>query len=229
MPAAKFPDPASARIAVIGLGYVGLPLAVAFGRTRATLGFDIDAPRIAQLQAGHDATLELEDHELAAAQHLRYSADSGALRDCRIFVVTVPTPIDAHEQPDLHPLRSATSLIAAALKPGDLVIYESTVYPGTTEEVCVPLLEAGSGLRFNHDFHCGYSPERINPGDRQRRLQDIRKITSGSTADAADVVDALYAGIIAAGTWRAPSIRVAEAAKVVENIQRDVNIALVNE
>lgn len=184
MPAAKFPDPASARIAVIGLGYVGLPLAVAFGRTRATLGFDIDAPRIAQLQAGHDATLELEDHELAAAQHLRYSADSGALRDCRIFVVTVPTPIDAHEQPDLHPLRSATSLIAAALKPGDLVIYESTVYPGTTEEVCVPLLEAGSGLRFNHDFHCGYSPERINPGDRQRRLQDIRKITSGSTADA---------------------------------------------
>ncbi len=229
MPAGKFLDPATAPIAVIGLGYVGLPLAVAFGRTRATLGFDIDAARIEQLQAGHDVTLELEGDELAAAQHLRYSADPAALGDCQLFIVTVPTPIDAHEQPDLQPLRLATALIAAALKPGDLVIYESTVYPGTTEEVCVPLLESGSGLRFNVDFHCGYSPERINPGDRQRRLADIRKITSGSSPEAADAVDALYAGIIAAGTWRAPSIRVAEAAKVVENIQRDVNIALVNE
>ncbi|MEA9737280.1 nucleotide sugar dehydrogenase [Xanthomonas campestris pv. raphani] len=222
-------DPLQARIAVIGLGYVGLPLAVAFGERRDTLGFDIDAQRVAQLQQGHDATLELDDAELAAAQQLRYTADAAELAGCTIFIVTVPTPIDSFEQPDLEPLRSATVLIAAALKPGDLVIYESTVYPGTTEEVCVPLLEEASGLRFNADFFCGYSPERVNPGDRQRRLRDIRKITSGSTPDAADAVDALYASIITAGTWRAGSIRVAEAAKVVENIQRDVNIALVNE
>ncbi|WP_114998706.1 nucleotide sugar dehydrogenase [Xanthomonas campestris] len=222
-------DPLQARIAVIGLGYVGLPLAVAFGERRDTLGFDIDAQRVAQLQQGHDATLELDDAELAAARQLRYTADAAELAGCTIFIVTVPTPIDSFEQPDLEPLRSATVLIAAALKPGDLLIYESTVYPGTTEEVCVPLLEEASGLRFNHDFFCGYSPERVNPGDRQRRLRDIRKITSGSTPDAADAVDALYASIITAGTWRAGSIRVAEAAKVVENIQRDVNIALVNE
>ncbi|MEQ7416131.1 nucleotide sugar dehydrogenase [Xanthomonas campestris pv. campestris] len=222
-------DPLQARIAVIGLGYVGLPLAVAFGERRDTLGFDIDAQRVAQLQQGHDATLELDDAELAAARQLRYTADAAELAGCKIFIVTVPTPIDSFEQPDLEPLRSATVLIAAALKPGDLVIYESTVYPGTTEEVCVPLLEEASGLRFNADFFCGYSPERVNPGDRQRRLRDIRKITSGSTPAAADAVDALYASIITAGTWRAGSIRVAEAAKVVENIQRDVNIALVNE
>ncbi|MEA9754659.1 nucleotide sugar dehydrogenase [Xanthomonas campestris pv. raphani] len=222
-------DPLQARIAVIGLGYVGLPLAVAFGEQRDTLGFDIDAQRVAQLQQGHDATLELDDAELAAAGQLRYTADAAELVGCTIFIVTVPTPIDSFEQPDLEPLRSATVLIAAALKPGDLVIYESTVYPGTTEEVCVPLLEEASGLRFNADFFCGYSPERVNPGDRQRRLRDIRKITSGSTPDAADAVDALYASIITAGTWRAGSIRVAEATKVVENIQRDVNIALVNE
>ncbi|WDI91875.1 nucleotide sugar dehydrogenase [Xanthomonas campestris] len=222
-------DPLQARIAVIGLGYVGLPLAVAFGERRDTLGFDIDAQRVAQLQQGHDATLELDDAELAAARQLRYTADAAELAGCTIFIVTVPTPIDSFEQPDLEPLRSATALIAAALKPGDLVIYESTVYPGTTEEVCVPLLEEASGLRFNADFFCGYSPERVNPGDRQRRLRDIRKITSGSTPAAADAVDALYASIITAGTWRAGSIRVAEAAKVVENIQRDVNIALVNE
>ncbi|MCC5099146.1 nucleotide sugar dehydrogenase [Xanthomonas campestris] len=222
-------DPLQAHIAVIGLGYVGLPLAVAFGERRDTLGFDIDAQRVAQLQQGHDATLELDDAELAAAGQLRYTADAAELAGCTIFIVTVPTPIDSFEQPDLEPLRSATVLIAAALKPGDLVIYESTVYPGTTEEVCVPLLEEASGLRFNADFFCGYSPERVNPGDRQRRLRDIRKITSGSTPDAADAVDALYASIITAGTWRAGSIRVAEAAKVVENIQRDVNIALVNE
>ncbi|MCF8810033.1 nucleotide sugar dehydrogenase [Xanthomonas campestris pv. campestris] len=222
-------DPLQAHIAVIGLGYVGLPLAVAFGERRDTLGFDIDAQRVAQLQQGHDATLELDDAELAAAGQLRYTADAAELAGCTIFIVTVPTPIDSFEQPDLEPLRSATVLIAAALKPGDLVIYESTVYPGTTEEVCVPLLEEASGLRFNADFFCGYSPERVNPGDRQRRLRDIRKITSGSTPAAADAVDALYASIITAGTWRAGSIRVAEAAKVVENIQRDVNIALVNE
>ena len=186
-------DPLQAHIAVIGLGYVGLPLAVAFGERRDTLGFDIDAQRVAQLQQGHDATLELDDAELAAAGQLCYTADAAELAGCTIFIVTVPTPIDSFEQPDLEPLRSATVLIAAALKPGDLVIYESTVYPGTTEEVCVPLLEEASGLRFNADFFCGYSPERVNPGDRQRRLRDIRKITSGSTPHAADAVDALYA------------------------------------
>ncbi|WP_305804087.1 nucleotide sugar dehydrogenase [Stenotrophomonas sp. YIM B06876] len=220
---------AAPRIAIIGLGYVGLPLAVEFGKTLDTLGYDIDAARVAQLQAGHDHTLELDDSELAAAVHVRYSADVADLAGRNVFIVTVPTPIDAWEQPDLQPLRDASALIGAVLKPGDLVIYESTVYPGTTEEVCVPLLEQASGLRFNIDFHCGYSPERINPGDRQRRLPDIRKITSGSTPAAADRVDALYARIITAGTWRAPSLKVAEAAKVIENIQRDVNIALVNE
>jgi len=217
------------RIGVIGLGYVGLPLTVAFGRVLPTLGYDIDAARVAELQQGKDHTLELDAAELAEAVHARYSAQPADLADCTVYIVTVPTPIDAREQPDLGPLRSASTLIASVLKPGDLVIYESTVYPGTTEEVCVPLLEAGSGLRFNQDFHCGYSPERINPGDRQRRLPDIRKITSGSTPAIAQVVDALYARIITAGTWLAPSIRVAEAAKVIENIQRDVNIALVNE
>src|SRR5690606_10295888 len=217
------------RIAIIGLGYVGLPLAVEFGKTIDTLGFDIDTTRVAELQAGHDHTLETDDTELAAAVHARFTADATQLGDRNVFIVTVPTPIDAHEQPDLAPLCAASTLIAAQLTPGDLVIYESTVYPGTTEEVCVPLLEQGSGLRFNVDFFCGYSPERINPGDRQRRLPDIRKITSGSTAQAAQVVDALYRHIIRAGTWLAPSMKVAEAAKVIENIQRDVNIALVNE
>lgn len=220
---------AQARIGVVGLGYVGLPLTVAFGQHLPTLGYDIDAARVLELQQGRDHTLEVETHELAAAVHARYSADPAALADCTVYIVTVPTPIDAHEQPDLGPLRNASTLIASVLKPGDLVIYESTVYPGTTEEVCVPLLEAGSGLRFNQDFHCGYSPERVNPGDRQRRLADIRKITSGSTPEIAALVDALYARIITAGTWPAPSMRVAEAAKVIENIQRDVNIALVNE
>lgn len=229
MTAARLLDISNAVIGVIGLGYVGLPLAVAFGRQRATLGFDIDAARVAGLRAGRDDTRELEPAELAEARRLKYVADPAALADCGVFIVTVPTPIDAQARPDLEPLRSATRLIASLLKPGDLVIYESTVYPGTTEEVCVPILEQRSGLRFNHDFHCGYSPERINPGDRQRRLSDIRKITSGSTPETAAAVDALYAGIISAGTWPAPSIRVAEAAKVIENIQRDVNIALVNE
>jgi UDP-N-acetyl-D-galactosamine dehydrogenase len=226
---ARITAAAEPRIAIIGLGYVGLPLAVEFGKTLDVLGYDIDAVRVAELQAGHDHTLELEDDELAAGVHARYTADAAALAPRNVYIVTVPTPIDAYEQPDLEPMRRASALIAGVLKRGDLVIYESTVYPGTTEEVCVPLLEQGSGLRFNEDFYCGYSPERINPGDRQRRLPDIRKITAGSTPEAADVVDALYRRIITAGTWPAPSIRVAEAAKVVENIQRDVNIALVNE
>ncbi|MHB9784191.1 nucleotide sugar dehydrogenase [Stenotrophomonas maltophilia] len=217
------------RFAVIGLGYVGLPLAVAFGREQRTLGFDIDPERIAELRAGQDHTLEVEAGELAAARQLEYSSDPARLDECNVYIVTVPTPIDAYEQPDLEPLRSATRLIASHLRAGDLVIYESTVYPGTTEEVCVPLLEQGSGLRFNEDFYCGYSPERVSPGDRQRRLADIRKITSGSTPEVASVVDGLYRRIIDAGTFPAPSMRVAEAAKVVENIQRDVNIALVNE
>ncbi len=220
---------ASPRPAIIGLGYVGLPLAVAFGRLFPTLGFDIDAVRVAELQQGHDHTLELEDGELAGAPLLRCSADAAELAACNVYIITVPTPIDAHEQPDLGPLRSASERVASVLKAGDLVVYESTVYPGTTEEVCIPLLEAGSGLRFNQDFYCGYSPERVSPGDRTRRLADIRKITSGSTPEVAAIVDALYRRIITAGTFPAPSMRVAEAAKVVENIQRDVNIALVNE
>ncbi|KOQ73282.1 UDP-N-acetyl-D-galactosamine dehydrogenase [Stenotrophomonas maltophilia] len=219
----------SPRFAVIGLGYVGLPLAVAFGRHWPTLGFDIDADRIAELRDGRDHTLEMEADELASAQLLQYGSEPDLLDACNVYIVTVPTPIDAYEQPDLEPLRSATRLIASHLRAGDLVIYESTVYPGTTEEVCVPLLEQVSGLRFNVDFYCGYSPERVSPGDRQRRLADIRKITSGSTPEVAAVIDGLYQRIIAAGTFPAPSMRVAEAAKVVENIQRDVNIALVNE
>ncbi|WP_449466385.1 nucleotide sugar dehydrogenase [Stenotrophomonas humi] len=220
---------ATPRIAIIGLGYVGLPLAVEFGKTLDTLGYDINVARVAELQRGHDHTLELDGAELLSGVHARYTANADELAARNVFIVTVPTPIDAYEQPDLEPLRQASNLIAGVLKHGDLVIYESTVYPGTTEEVCVPLLEQGSGLRFNIDFYCGYSPERISPGDRQRRLPDIRKITSGSTPEAAGVVDALYQRIITAGTWPASSIRVAEAAKVVENIQRDVNIALVNE
>lgn len=215
--------------AVIGLGYVGLPLAVAFGRHWPTLGFDIDPQRIAELGRGQDHTLEMEADELSSAKQLQFGSDAAQLDAANVYIVTVPTPIDAYEQPDLEPLRSASRLIASHLRAGDLVIYESTVYPGTTEEVCVPLLEQGSGLRFNEDFYCGYSPERVSPGDRQRRLTDIRKITSGSTPEVAAVIDQLYRRIIAAGTFPAPSMRVAEAAKVVENIQRDVNIALVNE
>lgn len=223
------PAPDTPRPAIIGLGYVGLPLAVAFGRLMPTVGYDIDAGRVAELETGQDHTLEVEPEELAAATQLRLTGDAGLLAGCNVYIITVPTPIDAWEQPDLGPLRAASTLVAGVLRPGDLVIYESTVYPGTTEEVCVPLLEAGSGLRFNQDFQCGYSPERVSPGDRRRRLADIRKITSGSTPDAARMVDALYRRIITAGTFPAPSMRVAEAAKVVENIQRDVNIALVNE
>ena len=221
-------DPANARIGIIGLGYVGLPLAVEFGRQFDTLGFDIDAARVDELSAGHDRTLEVPDADIAQP-HLRFSSDPASLDDRDVYIVTVPTPIDGEQRPDLRPLIAASETVASRLKRSDIVIYESTVYPGTTEEVCVPILERGSGLRFNIDFHCGYSPERINPGDHSRRLPDILKVTSGSDAATADFVDALYARIIRAGTHRAPSIRVAEAAKVIENIQRDVNIALVNE
>ncbi|WP_372013280.1 nucleotide sugar dehydrogenase [Pseudoxanthomonas sp. 10H] len=221
--------PADARIAVVGLGYVGLPLAVAFGTAREVLGFDVDGGRVDELGRGVDRTLELDADDIRAASRLRFSSDPAELAGCDIFIVAVPTPIDASHQPDLEPLCSASALVAAAMRPGALVIYESTVYPGTTEEICVPILEQGSGLRFNVGFSCGYSPERVSPGDRARRLADIRKITSGSTPEVAAAVDALYRQVITAGTFMAPSIRVAEAAKVVENIQRDVNIALVNE
>ena len=217
------------RIAVIGLGYVGLPLAAAFGATRPVLGFDINPSRIAELQAGRDSTREMSPDELAAATQLRYSCDPADLADCTVFIVTVPTPIDAHNRPDLTPLRKASETVGAALKKGDIVIYESTVYPGATEEDCVPVLERVSGLTFNTDFFAGYSPERINPGDKAHRLPDIRKVTSGSTPEIADAVDALYGEIITAGTFKAASIRVAEAAKVIENTQRDLNIALINE
>jgi UDP-N-acetyl-D-glucosamine/UDP-N-acetyl-D-galactosamine dehydrogenase len=216
-------------IAVIGLGYVGLPLAVEFGKQRSVIGFDINAGRIAELEQGLDRTREVEAAELAEAGHLTFTTDPEQLRAARIFIVTVPTPIDAHKQPDLTPLLRASETVGRVLKAGDIVIYESTVYPGATEEDCVPLLERVSGLRYNVDFFCGYSPERINPGDRAHRLTTIRKVTSGSTPEAARIIDALYAGIITAGTYRAESIRVAEAAKVIENTQRDLNIALVNE
>lgn len=216
-------------IAVIGLGYVGLPLAVEFGKLRPVVGFDINARRIADLQAGQDHTLETEPAELQAARHLSFTTDIEALRGCTRFIVTVPTPIDAHKRPDLTPLIKASETVGRVLKKGDIVIYESTVYPGATEEDCVPVLERVSGLTFNVDFFAGYSPERINPGDKAHRLPSIRKVTSGSTPEVADEVDALYAEIITAGTHKASSIRVAEAAKVIENTQRDVNIALINE
>lgn len=217
------------KIAIIGLGYVGLPLAVAFGRQRPVVGFDISAARIADLRAGRDRTRETSAEELAEARHLSFADDRAEIADCRIYIVTVPTPIDGYKRPDLGPLRAAAETVSRVLKPGDLVIFESTVYPGATEEDCVPILERGSGLRFNTDFFCGYSPERINPGDKLHRLPDIRKVTAGSTPEAADRVDALYAQIITAGTYKAESIRVAEAAKVIENTQRDLNIALMNE
>jgi UDP-N-acetyl-D-galactosamine dehydrogenase len=216
-------------IAVIGLGYVGLPLAVEFGKKRPVIGFDINSTRIAELRAGRDATREVAAEELAQAQHLTLTAEPTDLSAATIFIVTVPTPIDAHKRPDLTPLLKASETVGRALKRGDIVIYESTVYPGATEEDCVPVLERISGLQYNVDFFCGYSPERINPGDRAHRLTTIRKVTSGSTPEIAEKVDALYADIITAGTYKAESIRVAEAAKVIENTQRDLNIALVNE
>lgn len=222
-------DLQSAKLAVIGLGYVGLPLAAAFGRRFDTLGFDLKRERIDELREHRDHTLEVTREELAAAPHLQFTDKLDDLRVRDVFIVTVPTPIDEAQRPDLQPLIRASEMIGGVLKRGDIVIYESTVYPGTTEEICVPILERASGLKFNTDFFCGYSPERINPGDREHRIGDIRKITSGSTPDTAVFVDALYASIIPAGTHRAPSIRVAEAAKVIENVQRDVNIALINE
>ena len=216
-------------IAIIGLGYVGLPLAVEFAKHRKVIGFDIDQDRIAELRDGIDRTREVSGEELAQASYLSYTASSNDLREATVYIVTVPTPIDAHKQPDLGPLLSASRLLGKVLKQDDLVIYESTVYPGATEEACVPVLEQVSGLEFNRDFFVGYSPERINPGDKQHRVTDIMKVTSGSTPAIRDKVDALYAEIIVAGTHKAESIKVAEAAKVIENTQRDVNIALINE
>ena len=216
-------------VAIIGLGYVGLPLAVEFGKIRPTVGFDINGTRIAQLRAGKDVTLEVSSVELAEARHLRFTNALDELRECRVFIVTVPTPVDQANRPDVSLLQKASDTVGRVIKPGDVVIYESTVYPGATEEVCVPVIERVSGLKYNTDFFCGYSPERINPGDKQHRLPMIKKVTSGSTPAVADAVDALYAQIITAGTHKASSIRVAEAAKVIENTQRDLNIALMNE
>lgn len=217
------------KLAIIGLGYVGLPLAVEFGKHRSVVGFDINSSRIDALRAGHDATLEVSDVELKQAVQLSYSASLDDLSACNVFVVTVPTPIDEYKQPDLTPLIKASESIGKVLKKGDIVIYESTVYPGATEEDCVPVLERVSGLTFNVDFFAGYSPERINPGDKEHRVTTIKKVTSGSTLEVADLVDALYNQIIIAGTHKASSIKVAEAAKVIENTQRDLNIALINE
>ena len=217
------------RLAVIGLGYVGLPLAVEFGKKRKVTGFDINKSRIGELLKGFDSTLEVEQQDIAGAAFLELTSDTAALRKCNCFIITVPTPIDQHKRPDLGALVRASETVGKVLKIGDIVIYESTVYPGCTEDDCVPILERVSGLRFNHDFYAGYSPERINPGDKLHRLTSIKKVTSGSTPEVADIVDSLYCEIITAGTHRAGSIKVAEAAKVIENTQRDLNIALVNE
>ena len=217
------------RIGVVGLGYVGLPLAVEFGKHFDTVGFDVKAARVAELRAGEDSTLEASPQELAAAKRLSFTTELKDLKTCRAYIVTVPTPIDEYKRPDLSPLIGASTSVGKVLKKGDVVIFESTVYPGCTEEVCVPILERESGLKFNRQFSIGYSPERINPGDKEHRLTTIKKITSGSTPEAAEFVDALYRCIITAGTHRASSIKVAEAAKVIENTQRDVNIALINE
>ncbi|ARV20022.1 UDP-N-acetyl-D-glucosamine 6-dehydrogenase [Curvibacter sp. AEP1-3] len=216
-------------IAVIGLGYVGLPLAVEFAKRRKVIGFDINALRIAELQVGKDCTLEVSSDELKAAANAIYTADPALLKQCQVFIVTVPTPVDTANRPDMLPLVRASETVGNVLSKGGVVIYESTVYPGATEEVCVPVLEKFSGLRFNQDFFCGYSPERINPGDKANTLTKIKKITSGSTPDVADAVDGLYKSIITAGTHKASSLKVAEAAKVIENTQRDLNIALINE
>jgi len=217
------------KIAVVGLGYVGLPLAAAFGEKREIVGFDINKKRIAELKDGVDFTREVSREELAASKGLSFADSLEGIRDCQIYIVTVPTPIDEFKSPDLTPLVKASESVGQVLKRGDIVIYESTVYPGATEEVCVPILEKVSGLVFNQDFHAGYSPERINPGDKEHRVTTIKKVTSGSTPDIANEVDELYAGIITAGTHKASSIKVAEAAKVIENTQRDLNIALMNE
>ncbi|NQY63263.1 MAG: Vi polysaccharide biosynthesis UDP-N-acetylglucosamine C-6 dehydrogenase TviB [Alteromonadaceae bacterium] len=216
-------------IGIIGLGYVGLPLAVEFGKKFKTMGFDINQGRIAQLRDGHDATLECSSDELKDASNLSYSASTEDLKDCNVYIVTVPTPIDEHKQPDLTPLIKASEMLGTVIGKGDIVIYESTVYPGATEEACIPVLARVSGLMFNQDFYAGYSPERINPGDKEHRVTNILKVTSGSTPEIAEFVDQLYKSIIIAGTYKASSIKVAEAAKVIENTQRDVNIALINE
>jgi UDP-N-acetyl-D-galactosamine dehydrogenase len=220
---------AKAKLAIVGLGYVGLPLAVEFGKIRDVVGFDVKPARIKALRAGHDSTLEVSDDELRAACSLRFTSELCDLADRNVYIVTVPTPIDAHKRPDLGPLIRASESIGKVLKSGDVVIYESTVYPGATEEDCAPVLERTSGLKFNRDFFAGYSPERMNPGDKLHRVTTIKKVTSGSTPEVADFVDDLYREIVSAGTHKAPSIRVAEAAKVIENTQRDLNIALVNE
>lgn len=217
------------KLAIVGLGYVGLPLAVEFGKHYDTVGFDINKARIDELAAGHDNTLEIDTTELAAATRLRFSAELDDLRNCNVYIVTVPTPIDLAKRPDLRPLIKASGTLAKVLKPGDVVVYESTVYPGCTEEVCIPILEKGSGLVYNRDFFAGYSPERINPGDKLHRVTNILKVTSGSTPETADFVDRLYGSVITAGTHKASSLKVAEAAKVIENTQRDLNIALVND
>jgi UDP-N-acetyl-D-glucosamine/UDP-N-acetyl-D-galactosamine dehydrogenase len=217
------------RVGVIGLGYVGLPLAVEFGKHFETTGFDIRRERIAELERGRDATLEVSRAELKSADRLVYSANLADLKRCNVFIVTVPTPIDGYKRPDLTPLVSASEIVGQVLRKGAVVVYESTVYPGCTEEVCIPILERASGLKINQDFYAGYSPERINPGDKEHRLPTIKKVTSGSTPEVAGFVDALYRTIVTAGTHKASSIRVAEAAKVIENTQRDVNIALINE
>ncbi|SAK66566.1 BceC [Caballeronia temeraria] len=222
-------SPQELKLGIVGLGYVGLPLAVEFGKRHPVVGFDINRARINALREGRDVTLEVDDAELASATLMQYSAEVEDLRSCTVFIATVPTPIDHYKRPDLSPLIGASTTIGSVLKKGDVVIYESTVYPGATEEECVPVLEKMSGLKFNEDFFVGYSPERINPGDKSHRLPDIKKVTSGSTPEVADFVDELYRGIITAGTHKASSIRVAEAAKVIENTQRDVNIALINE
>jgi UDP-N-acetyl-D-galactosamine dehydrogenase len=217
------------RLGIIGLGYVGLPLAVEFGKHYPTVGFDIKKDRIAELENGTDSTLETTGEELRGAKHLTFSTDRKALAECNTFIVTVPTPVGKNNRPVLTPLKGASETAGSVLKKGDVVVYESTVYPGCTEEYCVPILEQQSGLKFNKDFFCGYSPERINPGDKEHRLPTIKKITSGSTPEIADYVDALYRSIITAGTHKASSLKVAEAAKVIENTQRDINIALINE
>lgn len=224
-----FNPPSEVKLGVIGLGYVGLPLATAFGCNLKTVGFDISAERIEALRQGHDSTLETSTEELQAATHLSFTSDPKDLDQCNVYIVTVPTPITRHHQPDLTPLKSASELLGKHVSRGDVIIYESTVYPGCTEEACLPVVEAVSGLTYNTDFYAGYSPERINPGDKEHRVTNIVKVTSGSTPEVADFVDGLYRSIVTVGTHKASSIRVAEAAKVIENTQRDVNIALVNE
>ena len=217
------------RIAIIGLGYVGLPLAVEFGKKYPTIGFDINEKRIGELKSGYDRTLEVEADDLAISSYLSFTEQTNYIKDCNIYIVTVPTPLNNNNHPDLSPLKKASETVGKLLSKGNVVIYESTVYPGATEEDCVPILEQFSSLRYNEDFFCGYSPERINPGDKVHTLTSIKKVTSGSTPEAADYIDNLYSSIIEAGTFKASSIKVAEAAKVIENSQRDINIAFVNE